>query len=59
VRSISTMLEEKAPKPTERSLGGVSKDKKPRATENFSSKFSQHVKNAMFAVTSSPVTSVT
>jgi hypothetical protein len=33
VRSIFTMFKEKAPKPTEVSLGGVSKDKKPSAAE--------------------------
>jgi hypothetical protein len=58
VRSIFTVFKEKAPKPTEGSLGGVDKDKKPSAVENFSTKFSQRVKNATSAVTSSLVTPV-
>jgi hypothetical protein len=40
VRSIVIVFEEKAPKPTEGSLGGVGKDKKPSAAKNFSPKFS-------------------
>jgi hypothetical protein len=36
VRSIFTVFKEKAPKPTEGSLGEVGKDKKPSAVENFS-----------------------
>jgi hypothetical protein len=59
VRSNFTMFKEKAPKSTEGSLGGVSKDKKPSAAEDFSTKFSRRVKNATPAVTSSPVASVT
>jgi hypothetical protein len=35
VRSIFTMLKEKALKSTEGYLGGVGRDKKPRAAENF------------------------
>jgi hypothetical protein len=58
VRSIFTMFKEKALKSTEGSLGGVGKDKKPNAAENFSMKFSQRVKNARPAVTCSPVTPV-
>jgi hypothetical protein len=34
-------------------------DKKPSAAENFTMKFSRHVKNAMPAVTSSPITPTT
>jgi hypothetical protein len=34
-------------------------DKKPSATENFSMKFSRHIKNATPAVTSSPVALMT
>jgi hypothetical protein len=34
--SIFTIFKEKAPKPTEESLGGVGKDKKPSTTEIFS-----------------------
>jgi hypothetical protein len=34
-------------------------DKKPSAAENFSMKFSRHIKNATPTVTSSPVASVT
>jgi hypothetical protein len=59
VRSIFTVFKEKAPKPTEGSLGGVSKDKKPSTVENFSTKFSQRVKNVTSAATSSPVAPVT
>ncbi len=55
VRSIFTVFKEKAPKPTEGSLGGVGKDKKPSAAEDFSMKVSQRVKNTTPAVTSSPV----
>jgi hypothetical protein len=44
VRSIFTVF--KAPKSTKGSLRGVSKDKKPSTTENFSTKFSRCVKNA-------------
>jgi hypothetical protein len=46
VMSISTMFKEKALKSTEGSLGGVGRDKKPNAVENFSTKFSRRVKNA-------------
>jgi hypothetical protein len=59
VSSIFTVFKEKAPKPTEGTLGGVSKDKKPSAAENSSTKFSRCIKNAMPAVTSSPVAPVT
>jgi hypothetical protein len=59
VRSIFAVFKEKAPKPTKGSMGGVGKDKKPSAADNFSPKFSQHVKNAMSAMTSSPVMPVT
>jgi hypothetical protein len=41
VRSIFTVFQEKALKSIEESLGGVSRDKKPSAAENFSAKFSQ------------------
>jgi hypothetical protein len=58
VMSIFTVFMEKAPKSTEGSLG-VSKDKKRNTAENFSTKFSQHVKNVTPAATSSPVTPVT
>jgi hypothetical protein len=51
VRSIFTIFREKAPKHTDGSLGGISKDKKPNATENFS----RRVNNVTSAVTSSPV----
>jgi hypothetical protein len=40
VRFVFTVFMKKAPKPTEGSLGGVGKDRKPSATENFSPKFS-------------------
>jgi cell division septum initiation protein DivIVA len=40
VRSILTMFKEKALKFTEGSLGGVDRDKKPNAAENFSMKSS-------------------
>jgi hypothetical protein len=59
VRSIFTVFKKKAPKPTEGSLGGVGKDKKPSAVENFSIKFSQRIKNVTTAATSSPVASAT
>jgi hypothetical protein len=59
VSSIFTVFKENAPKPTERSLRGVGKDKKLSAAENFSPKFSRRVKNATSAVTSSPVTPAT
>jgi hypothetical protein len=59
VRSISTVFKEKAPKPTEGSLGGVGKDKKPSVDKNCSPKFSQRNKNATSAMTSSPVAPVT
>jgi hypothetical protein len=41
VRFIFTMFKEKALKSTEGSLGGVDRNKKPSATQNFSTKFSQ------------------
>jgi hypothetical protein len=53
VRSIFTVFKEKAPKSNEGSLGGVSKDKKPSVTENFSMNFSRCVQNATPAATSS------
>jgi hypothetical protein len=53
------MFKEKAPKPTEGSLGGIGKDKKPSTVENFSTKFSRCVKNATSTVTSSSVAPVT
>jgi hypothetical protein len=59
VRSIFTVFKEKDPNPTEGSLGGVGKDRKPNAVKNFSTKFSRHVKNVMSAATSSLVTPVT
>jgi hypothetical protein len=59
VRSIFTVFKEKVLKSTEGSLGGVGRDKKPSAAKIFSAKFSRCVKNAMPAVTSSPVTPVT
>jgi hypothetical protein len=59
VRSIFTVFKEKAPIPAEGSLGGVGKDKKPSAADNFSPKFSQRVKNAMSAMISSPIMLVT
>jgi hypothetical protein len=49
----------KAPKPTEGSLGVVGKDTKPSAVENFFTKFSQHVKNATSAMTSSLIAPAT
>jgi hypothetical protein len=55
VRSIFTVLKENAPKPTEGSLGGVGKDKKPSAAKNFLPNFFRCVKNAMSAATSSQV----
>jgi hypothetical protein len=59
VRSIFTVFKEKAPKPTEESLGGVSMDKKPSTVKNSSTKIFRHVKNATSIATSSPVASVT
>jgi hypothetical protein len=58
VRSIFTVFKEKAPKPTEGSMGVVKKDKKPSVAEKFSPKFPQRVKNAMSDVTSSLVAPV-
>jgi hypothetical protein len=58
VRSIFTVFKEKTPKSIEGSLG-VGNDKKPSTDENFSMTFSQCDKNAMPAVTSSPITLVT
>jgi hypothetical protein len=43
VRSIFTVFKEKSPKPTEGSLGGVSKDKKPSTVEKFSTHQECHV----------------
>jgi hypothetical protein len=40
VRSIFTVFKENALKSTEGSLGGVGRDKKPSAAENFSTKSS-------------------
>jgi hypothetical protein len=59
VRSIFTVFQERAPKSNKGSLGGVSKDKKPSAAENFSMKFSRRVKNTMPTMTSSPITLAT
>jgi hypothetical protein len=59
VRSIFTVFTEKALKSTKGSLGGVGRDKKPSAAENFSTKFSRCIKNATPTVTSSPVAPVT
>jgi hypothetical protein len=59
VMSIFTVFKEKAPKPIEGSLGGVGKDKKSNAAENFLPKFSRRVMNATTAMTSSPVAPVT
>jgi hypothetical protein len=59
VRSIFTVFMEKAPKCTKGSLGGVGKDNKPSAAEDFSTKFSRRVKNTTPATTSSPVATVT
>jgi hypothetical protein len=56
---IFTVFKEKAPKSTKESLGGVGKDKKPSAAENFSMKFSRRVKNVIPTATSSPVALVT
>jgi hypothetical protein len=42
-----------------RSQNAITPDKKPSAVENTSMKFSQHVKNVMFAVTTSAVTPAT
>jgi hypothetical protein len=55
VRPIFMVFKEKAPKSTEGSLGGVGKDKKPITAENFSTKFSQCVKNAMPTAICSPI----
>jgi hypothetical protein len=55
VRSIFTVFKGKAPKPTEGSLEGVGKDKKPSTAENFSPKFSRRVMNATSTATSSLV----
>jgi hypothetical protein len=59
VRSIFTVFKEKTLKSTEGSLGGVDRDKKSSATENFFAKFSRCVKNVMLAATSSPVAPMT
>jgi hypothetical protein len=53
------VFKEQAPKPTEGSLGGVGKDKKASVAENFSMNFSQCIKNATLAATSSLVTPMT
>jgi hypothetical protein len=58
-RSIFTMFKKNVPKSTEGSLGEVSRDKKPSATENFSVKFSRCVKNATPTTTSSPAAPMT
>jgi hypothetical protein len=55
VKSIFTIFREKAPKPSEGSLGGTGKDKKPSVAKNFSPKFSRRVKTTTSGVTSSPV----
>jgi hypothetical protein len=65
MKSIFTVFKEKAPKSTRGSLGGVgagnamTPDKKPSVAENLSMRFSQRVKNATPAGTSSLVTLVT
>jgi hypothetical protein len=59
VRSIFTVFKEEIPKSTEGSLGGVGKDKKPSTVENFSTKFSRCVKNAMPTAISSPIAPAT
>jgi hypothetical protein len=59
VRSIFTMFKGKAPKPTEGSLGGVGKDKKPSGVKNFSTKFSRCIKNVTSTAISSPVALMT
>jgi hypothetical protein len=59
VRSIFTVFKENALKSTEGSLGGVGRDKKPSAAENFSMKSSRCVKNVMPATTSSLVMAAT
>jgi hypothetical protein len=46
-------------KQNRRPRNAMTPDKKPSAAENFDTKFSQCVKNAMSAVTSSLVTSAT
>jgi hypothetical protein len=62
VKSIFTVFKGKEPKSTGGSLGGVglgnamTSDKEASATENFSMKSTQHVKDATSARTSSPVT---
>jgi hypothetical protein len=53
------VFKEKTPKSTEGSLGGVDKDKKPSAAENFSMNFSRRIKNATHTATSSPAAPVT
>jgi hypothetical protein len=59
VRSIFTVFKEKALKSTEGSLGGVGRDKKLNAAENFSTKFSRRVMNAIPTTTISLVAPVT
>jgi hypothetical protein len=59
VRSIFTAFKEKAPKPTQGSLRGVGKDKKPNTAKNFSPNFSRCIKNVTSTATSSPITLVT
>jgi hypothetical protein len=59
VRSIFTVFKENALKSSEGSLGGVGRDKKPSAAENFSMKSSRCIKNATPTTKSSPVAPVT
>jgi hypothetical protein len=65
VKSIFTVFKGKATKSTGGSLGGVgpknamTPDKEPSAAENFSVKFTRHVKDATSAATNSLVVSVT
>jgi hypothetical protein len=53
------VFKEKSPKSIEGSPGGIGRDKKPIVAKVFSMKFSQQIKNATPAATSSPVASVT
>jgi hypothetical protein len=59
VRSIFNVFKEKDPKPTEVSLGGVGKDRKPSTVKNSSTKFSRRIKNATCTVTGCPVAPAT
>jgi hypothetical protein len=62
VRCVEVLLEHMKSRPQKqnRKLQNVmTPDKKPSVVGDFSTKFSRHVKNAMLAVTSSPITPVT